>query len=376
MNLKTICVRFIIGCLMVSCNSVDDRAAINVGALRFIGEKVIPSEEVKGTLFGGLSSIDYANGLWYAISDDTQAPIRFYTLELEYTINAFTKASVKNVTIIKDVNGLNFENGTTDPEALRLDPTTGTFIWASEGRLNQHINPTIREIDISGTHIRELPLPTMFSLEETTRKVGPRQNGTIEGLSLSRDNKGYWIGMELPLKQDGNPPLLLNSNAPVRITLMDKFLGTVQKQYVYELDNVVRDSNPPGGFKINGLVELLALSDLSFLVLERSFATGYEDGGNNVKIYKVDATAASDVKNREQLRDGFYTPVTKTLLFDFESIRSQLTNGVVDNIEGITFGPDLSNGNKSIVVIADNNFSEFGPQLNQIIAFEVMPQER
>ena len=83
-------------------------------------------------------------------------------------------------------------------------------------------------------------------------------------------------------------------------------------------------------------------------MLERSFATRYSDGGN------------------------------KTLLFDFEDIRAQLstaggTDRVVDNIEGIAFGADLPNGNKSLVLVADNNFSAFGQQLNQFIVFEVIP---
>ncbi|PGH40366.1 MAG: hypothetical protein CRN43_03405 [Candidatus Nephrothrix sp. EaCA] len=71
-------------------------------------------------------------------------------------------------------------------------------------------------------------------------------------------------------------------------------------------------------------------------------------------------------------------PMSKTLLFDFETIRNQLskvTNGLpkVDNIEGISFGPKLSNGRLSLVVVADNNFSALGEQLSQFIVFEVIP---
>ncbi|MEL6141955.1 MAG: esterase-like activity of phytase family protein, partial [Bacteroidota bacterium] len=106
-------------------------------------------------------------------------------------------------------------------------------------------------------------------------------------------------------------------------------------------------------------------------VLERSFSTGYDDGGNDVKIYQVDASMATDVSGIDALAGASYTPAIKTLLFDFESVRSQLTDGIVDNIEGITFGPDLPNGKKSLLLVADNNFSAFGPQLNQVILMEV-----
>lgn len=73
-----------------------------------------------------------------------------------------------------------------------------------------------------------------------------------------------------------------------------------------------------------------------------------------------------------------YKAMSKTLLFNFEDIRQQLskvTHGTpkVDNIEGISFGPKLSNGHLSLIVVADNNFSAFGEQLSQFIVFEVLP---
>ena len=96
------------------------------------------------------------------------------------------------------------------------------------------------------------------------------------------------------------------------------------------------------------------------------------NGGNNVKIYDVDISNATDVSGIDSLADSDFTPASKKLLFDFEEIRDQLTDGVVDNIEGITFGPDFPNGNKSVVLVADNNFSAFGPQLNQFVLFELL----
>lgn len=40
-----------------------------------------------------------------------------------------------------------------------------------------------------------------------------------------------------------------------------------------------------------------------------------------------------------------------------------------DNIEGVTFGPRLSNGKRSLIFIADNNFNPF--ERNQLLLFEV-----
>jgi len=66
-----------------------------------------------------------------------------------------------------------------------------------------------------------------------------------------------------------------------------------------------------------------------------------------------------------------YLSANKKLLFDFESVRDQLTNQIIDNIEGITFGPVLANGNQSLLLISDNNFNPVDKQINQLILLEL-----
>lgn len=41
----------------------------------------------------------------------------------------------------------------------------------------------------------------------------------------------------------------------------------------------------------------------------------------------------------------------------------------VDNIEGVTFGPLLPNGNKTLLLVADNNFNPI--QKSQVLLFEI-----
>jgi len=43
----------------------------------------------------------------------------------------------------------------------------------------------------------------------------------------------------------------------------------------------------------------------------------------------------------------------------------------IDNIEGVSFGPDLSHGHRSLVLVSDNNFNP--DQITQFLAFEVLP---
>lgn len=41
----------------------------------------------------------------------------------------------------------------------------------------------------------------------------------------------------------------------------------------------------------------------------------------------------------------------------------------IDNIEGVTFGPTLSNGKRSLLFIADNNFNPL--EKSQVFLFQV-----
>jgi hypothetical protein len=42
----------------------------------------------------------------------------------------------------------------------------------------------------------------------------------------------------------------------------------------------------------------------------------------------------------------------------------------IDNVEGVTFGPLLPNGHKTLIFVADNNFS--ADEKSQLLLFEVL----
>lgn len=350
----------------VNTQTINENTKIN--KLRFIGEQIIPdSLFYSNTLVGGLSSVDYANGKYYLISDDKNRPIRFYEMELTFDATSFSKASITNVTTIKN------DSKFVDPESLRFDKITGNFLWTSEGATKKGVSPAVFEIKPNGKPVKTFPTPELFKVT-TLKKHGPRKNGTFEGLSLSNDNNYFWVGMELPLKQDGKKPKLKPTISPVRISKINRNTGELLSQFAYLLDAIPRDSNPTGQFIVNGLPEILEIDTNRFLFIERAYASGHKDGGNTVKVYLVDASNASDISKLKSLKEANnYIPAKKIMLFDFESIRSKLTNGIVDNIEGFTFGPNLANGNRTLVFISDNNFNKYNKQLNQLIVFEVLP---
>lgn len=128
-------------------------------------------------------------------------------------------------------------------------------------------------------------------------------------------------------------------------------------------------------FAVNGVTDLLEYAPDRFLILERGFASGHGSNGNTVRIYDVDARLGTNTLNRNNLKVTFYNPAKKELVFDLKKVRKHLDKKIIDNIEGITFGPDLPNGNKSIILVSDNNFNTLAPQLNQIILLEFKPKK-
>ncbi|MFZ1527175.1 MAG: esterase-like activity of phytase family protein, partial [Ferruginibacter sp.] len=122
-------------------------------------------------------------------------------------------------------------------------------------------------------------------------------------------------------------------------------------QYAYPLDAVAQKPSPESGYVVNGISSILSLNENQLLVLERSFSTG--NISLVVKIYLTNLTGAENIRDNESiLLSPVKKSLTKKLIFDFSSLKI-----TIDNLEGICFGPRLPNGNRSLLVIADNNFN-------------------
>ncbi|WP_186434701.1 esterase-like activity of phytase family protein [Dokdonia sp. Hel_I_53] len=334
-------------------------------SLHFIDELIIPENIlIDGYEVGGLSAIDYFQNTWYVLSDDRKSP-RFYIMELPYSLEGFGNYTVRETRFFKDLDGATFESGKADPEGLRIN-SKGQILWASEGDARKMISPFIRKASQNGVYIDSVTLPSRYKLDKNGIK-GPRNNGVFEAISLNYNSDDLWVATELPLLQDGSPPTSKKGGAPVRISFIDNRTKTFGKEYVYTLDKVARS----GPLEVNGITEILSYAQDKLLVLERSYASDYKDGGNDIKIYKVSSNDATDVKHFESLKSATYTALTKTLLLDLSTIRSKTKSGIIDNVEGMAFGPLLENGNPSLILISDNNFNSFGKQVSQVLLFEI-----
>ena len=358
-----------LGIVFVSCTGEDDDVVNDrtVSNLNFLNEYVLAADaDPNGTVIGGISGIDYDANTdnWYMISDDQGSfnEPRYYTAKM-----LISSIGIQDIDINNTVRMLqpdrSFYNGAADPEAIRFDPDDNLLYWTSEGFRANETDPFLQVMKEGGSFVRSLRVPNRYRMNADV-EIGPRNNGVFEGLTFNASGSLIYTMMELPLYQDGPAPNGDPGIYPVRISEYNKILGRVTREWAYHLDPV---AEPGSGFQLNGTVEILAINAQEFLVLERSFTAGI---GNFVKVYKISIADATDVSSVDALEGASYTPVSKELLVTINDL--DLDNPV-DNLEGMCWGPILPNGNETLVIVSDDNFSAFDPQVNQFLIFEVTP---
>jgi len=333
--------------------------------IKYVDEYVIKdSIQFKNTLIGGLSGIDYKNGVYYMVIDDEKMP-RVITAKINIDKDTISKVDFLNVIHLNNSNPF-FNQNILDLESVFIDKNNHMNM-VSEGAIREGANPTIFSVNNQGDFIESYNIPEYFKANSSSK---PRHNAVFEASCKSFNEEGFWVGMEGVLEADGNEPSQLKETPPARITYFNYKTKEATLQFAYPLDYIKRPSK--GGFNVNGITSILEYSKNEFFVIERSYQSGYGIEGNVVKIYKVLLNEkVTNTLNIKSLKEKTFIPVEKELVFDFNTIRNKLTDGIVDNIEGITLGPKLSNGNQSLIVIADDNFQKHGRQLNQFILLEI-----
>lgn len=347
---------------IIGCKSIATEEH-NFVKLKFLDEFILSDNViVDGTVVGGLSGIDYHNGIYYMVSDDAYNP-RYYEAVIDVRQGKIADITIQKV--IKVTDSLNY----LDLESIRYN-SKNELLLTSEGHILLNKDPLLLSVDTLGAVKKHYNIPAYIKSSSIQK---PRHNGTLEGLTISFDKKGYWIAMELPLEADGVEPALVSTNSPVRITYIDEESNLPTKAFAYKLGLIAKA--PKGNFAVNGLTDILMYEKDKFYVVERSYSSGLGNQGNTVKIFNVDASKATNILNFDSLKEGSYIPARKELLLDFESIKDNLTEKSIDNIEGISFGPILENKNKTLILVADNNFNKLGPQQNQFILLEIVDQK-
>ena len=365
---------------LYSCTTTKKAIQFNVGinSLKYLDSYEIPFNfKYKNTIVGGLSGIDYdsKNDQYYLISDDRsdKNPARFYTAKIFVSLKGIDSLVFSNVEDMLQPDGKVYPNSlqnrfkTPDPEAIRYNPAKDYLVWSSEGerivKANDTVltDPSVIIIKPDGKYIDSFALPLIMRMSAIEK--GPRRNGVFEGMSFADNYKTLYVNVEEPLYEDGPRADVVDNDAFIRIIKFDVKDKKSTAQYAYKLAPVAFAAKPENEFKINGVPDILSLGNNKLLVIERSFSTGRL--ACTIRVFIADLNGATDISSITLKNNHSFVPAKKSLLLNMDDL------GIyTDNIEGVTFGPVLPNGHKTLLFVADNNFTIV--EKAQLLLFEVI----
>jgi len=352
----------------------------SISQLKFLGEYDVPNgKQFKETTIGGLSGIDHdeKRDVYYLISDDRSAinPARFYTAKIYVKESGIDSVEFIDVRSLLQKNGKVYPNSkqdplhTPDPEDIRYNPAGEEIIWSSEGeRIVKPNNivledPGVMTIDRNGDYKDSFELPVNMHMHATEN--GPRQNSVFEGATFSNDHKNLFVSVEEPIYEDGPRAGGKDSTAWIRIIKFDAETKKPVAEFAYQIEPVAYRAIPPGAYKINGVSDILWIEENKIMVVERCFSTGRLSC--TIRVFLADLNGATNIADINSLQTHpAEKPVLKKLLLNMDKL-----GRYIDNIEGITFGPILPNGHRSLIFVSDNNFSLL--QRTQFLFFEIIP---
>jgi hypothetical protein len=354
------------GCLLKRPTLDGPRIPHEVATLTLAGQFSFPPGErfpvELGLPFGGISGlVSNANGSeWLGISD-ARVGGRIYSFRIEGGGAGAELRVVRTGFIPLEIIPAKIH---PDHEGLTRLPD-GNLLVASEGTSSEpRLPPSLVEYGPQGQFVRQLAVRDRYIPEPTgplTR--GARGNAGFESLTISPDGERVFTGIETALVQDGDTATF-DAGTDARLLEYVQRHHTFEpgREFVYRLEPVVKPSFTPG-FYINGLVELLALSRTSLLVLERGYveeAGNPERSINRIRLFHVTLAGATDVSRFESLKGQTgIVAVTKTLVLDVSDVKGLSTElaPALDNFEGMAIGPRLPDGRSSLILVSDDNFN-------------------
>ncbi|MES2569785.1 MAG: esterase-like activity of phytase family protein, partial [Verrucomicrobiota bacterium] len=348
----------------------------------------------------GPSTIPYRNG--GERDDTTTYPTRFHSFDIVLSgagSNFTVTATLIGTTLFRNAAGANLvgasdrfvlgnepeENLRFDPESIRVAPD-GTLYVADE------FGPSVYHFKRNGDWIEALPVPQKFRISKFTYSgrsnnemewnpgSGRIANKGLEGIAITPDGTHLLATMQAPLAQDGG-----DNTRRTRFILFDLTNpAATPKEFLYLLD---QDTDFPGvNISKASVSDAVAISNHQFLIDER------EGGATNKKAYIIDITNATDISNIESLA-GISDAELSALALpkgikEFMTLKKLTNNhpeknnpvpagyltGMPDNIEGYTFGPNLPDGRRLLLVTNDNDFLTTGYP-NYIMAFAIDPAD-
>ncbi len=298
-----------------------------------------------GLTVGGMSGVTYlgpsplAGKHRFLTVQDTGAGILTFDAAFDLSGNVVSAEAVSNqpVSPVLDYEGIT---------------QVGSSVFVSDEN-----GPGVREFDpATGAELQNLGIPTLFTDHA-------RGNFGFESLAYDPVGARLWTANEAALTVDGG---IATSTTSTTVRLLefdqagDSF--TPSNQYAYTVEPIHGNENSSTR---SGLVEIVSLPDGTLLTLERSLAASLSPYRS--RVYEVDFAGATDVSMPpfDTGLDGeTFTPVSKELLW-----LGAAGGGFGQNLEGLTVGPRLPNGDWILLGVVDDGGSADFLSSNTIVAF-------
>jgi hypothetical protein len=352
-----------------------------VPTLELLATAVIPVTPItpgvdRARLFGSVSGLtrDAATGRYLAVIDDRQSA-RAASLDVRYEGGSLsvTVLGVEPLSAGPGVEGRLVTGA--DLEAVAGLPD-GSFAAAEEGHVSTgrpgQPPPGVWPVAlllfppslvVTGT----VPFPAAFAVAAD----GPGVRGNQGAESLTITPGGRLIagleqprGLDMPSGSRGGRPFSEGRGGPTRLVefVRDGSGWRAARQWMYVLDAT---RSIPGFDRIcgdgeNGLAELLALDETTFLALERACLQSSQtlEARNTATLHLASVAGADDVSRVAALDPARVHGARKALVLDFDTLIPALPAALsrLENFEAMAFGPTLPDGRPTLLVASDDNF--------------------
>lgn len=341
-------------------------------------QNIKTTERINNHRYGGISGLSYSDGFLWGISDDRgqygkpriyKHSLRDNTVKIEEEISVneptgFAVVDFEAVSRFKDGTFLISSEGDLNKKP-RVFPFVKFWSPTNLGTANSSVNPTNKQ---TANWFDEIVLPDDFYPEKTGMQTkGLQNNSAFEAVTVTPDEKTIYLMSEVPLYQNQNseiefleyekivqPVAKVEQVKPVEKPELSKVRSKLSKHEENKSSwtlksrrTYLRNLAPEGTFEVmRGVSEILYWKPDSILVLERW-----------VRLNKSKAIVIGAELFSVNLKD-----LKKKKLFTFDG-------DLAANWEGLSWGPDLSDGRKLLILVSDNNFERSTPTQFLFMAF-------
>ncbi|NNM76022.1 PEPxxWA-CTERM sorting domain-containing protein [Sphingomonas sp. ID1715] len=347
---------------------------------------------------------DRGTNTFYGITDrgpgggviDFTPRVHSFKLDISLSTGAVNGFNLQSTTLFRDTDGMALTGlnpllaGGSVSNLGRSFDSEG-FVKLPNGNflVSDEYGPAVYEFAPNGTKLRAFTTPDNLIPKQSNGTVnyvdgrptitkGRQDNRGFEGLTVSRDGTKAYAILQDPLVNEGtdNGAIDGRRSRNLRIVEFDIATGQSIKQYIYQLESRsdINDRIPGTNDDFNsssqgrniGVSSITPLEDGSFVVIERDNRGLGVDPASSLpigskRVYRIRLEGATDVSNVDltntnTLPNGV-KPVQKSLYLDIQAALKQAGFDAVEKLEGLSFGPVLSDGSLGLYIVSDNDFS-------------------